>query len=317
MSRPCRSLALVAVAVAVAVVAGAGLLSACGSDSATVGGGGPVVVATTTQVGDRTREGAGTRAGVRQILSANSDPHAYEPRPSDVRAVTGAQVVVRSGADLDDWLGGVLDNAGSDARALDLIDSVRTRRGEGGVDPHWWQDPRNAEIAVGRIRDALIAADPAGRATYSANAAAYLARLRRLDRAIAVCMAAIPAARRRLVTDHDALGYYADRYGIEVIGTVIPALSTQAQASAGAVARLVRTIRRAGVTTIYTETSANAQLSRAIARDAGATVGPPLYADSLGPQGSAGATYIGSLRANTRALAKGFSGGRARCDLPR
>jgi ABC-type Zn uptake system ZnuABC Zn-binding protein ZnuA len=301
---------------AVAVLAGAGLLSACGSDGATAAGGGPVVVATTTQVGDLTRAVAGTRAGVRQILSANADPHAYEPRPSDVRAVAGARVVVRSGADLDDWLGGVLDNAGSDARALDLIDSVHTRRGDGGVDPHWWQDPRNAEIAVGRIRDALIAADPAGRAMYAANAAAYRARLRRLDRAIAACMAAIPAARRRLVTDHDALGYYAARYRIEVIGTVIPALSTQAQASAGAVARLVRTIRRAGVRTIYTETSANAKLSRAIARDAGATVGPRLYADSLGPKGSAGATYIGSLRANTLALARGFSAGRARCRLP-
>ncbi|MEA2151123.1 MAG: hypothetical protein QOD69_2953 [Solirubrobacteraceae bacterium] len=312
MSLRSRSLALTVVA----VLAGAVLLSACASHSATVAGGGPVVVATTTQVGDFTREVAGSRAGVRQILSANSDPHAYEPRPSDVRAVTGAAVVVRSGADLDDWLGGVLDNAGSDARALDLIDSVHTRRGEGGVDPHWWQDPRNAEIAVGRIRDALIAADPAGRATYTANAAAYRARLRRLDRAIATCMAAIPAARRRLVTDHDALGYYAARYGIEVIGTVIPALSTQAQASAGAVARLVRTIRRAGVTTIYTETSANAKLSRAIARDAGAAVGPPLYADSLGPQGSAGATYIGSLRANTLALVRGFGAGRARCALP-
>ncbi len=304
---------------ALSVLLGALVLGACGAGDGTAGGGGggPVVVATTTQVGDLVRAVAGERAGVRQILSANSDPHAYEPRPSDVRAVAGARVVVRSGGDLDDWLGGVLDNAGSNAETVDLIGSVRTRRGEGGVDPHWWQDPRNAQIAVGRIRDALVAADPGGRAAYGANATAYLARLRALDRAIAACMDAIPAGRRRLVTDHDALGYYAARYGIEVIGTVIPALSTQAQASAGAVARLVRTIRRAGVTTIYTETSGNAKLARAIARDAGATVGPPLYADSLGPAGSAGATYIGSLRANTLALASGFTGGRARCELPR
>lgn len=290
-------------------------LSACGRGSATVGDGGPVVVATTTQVGELVRAVAGRRAGVRQIISANSDPHAYEPRPSDVRAVTGAKVVVRSGGDLDAWLGGVLRNAGSDAQAVDLIDAVHTRRGDGGVDPHWWQNPRNAAIAVGRIRAALAAADPAGRATYAANTAAYLTRLRSLDRAIAACMAAIPQRRRRLVTDHDALGYYADRYGIEVIGTVIPALSTQAQASAGDVARLVRTIRRTGVTTIFPESSANAKLARAIARDAGARVGPPLYADSLGPKGSAGATYLGSLRANTLALAAGF-GAPAGCVLP-
>jgi ABC-type Zn uptake system ZnuABC Zn-binding protein ZnuA len=129
-------------------------------------------------------------------------------------------------------------------------------------------------------------------------------------------MGAIPARRRKLVTDHDALGYYGDRYAIEIIGTVIPALSTQAQASAGEVARLVRTIRSTGVTTIFPESSANAKLVRAIARDAGATVGPPLYADSLGPEGSAGATYLGSLRANTLALAEGFTGAPARCDLP-
>ena len=254
---------------------------------------------------------------MRQILSPNSDPHAYEPRPSDARAVQGAAVVVRSGADLDNWLGGLLDNAGSDVQALDLIAAMRTRRGADGVDPHWWQDPRNAEIAVRRIRDALAAADPGGRATYTANAAAYLGRLRRLDAAIGACMRAIPARRRRLVTDHDALGYYAARYGIAVVGTVIPALSTQAQASAGAVLALVRTIRRTGVTTIYSESSVNPKLARAIARESGATLGPPLYADSLGPPGSAGATYLGSLRANTLALAAGFTGGRARCALPR
>jgi zinc/manganese transport system substrate-binding protein len=293
------------------------LLAACGSSgggSATAAGR-VVAVATTTQVGDFMRAVAGDRATVRQLLHANSDPHAYEPRPSDVKAVTGAGVVVRSGGDLDDWLGGVLDNAGSAVKAVDLIDAVHPREGEGETDPHWWQDPRNAEIAVGRIRDALIAADPGGSATYAANAAVYLARLRRLDRSIAACMDAIPADRRKLVTDHDALGYYADRYGIDVIGTVIPALSTQAQASAGSVARLTRTIRAAGVGTLYSESSVNPKLARAIARDSGARLGPALYADSLGPKGSPGATYIGSLRANTLALAAGFSGGRARCQL--
>ena len=314
MSRPRRAIAVLGVALAAAA------LGACGSGGETAGAdaGARVIVATTTQVGDFARAVAGQRADVRQILTASSDPHAYEPRPSDVRAVAGAKLVVRSGGALDAWLDDVLRNAGSDATTIELIDAVRTRRGEGGVDPHWWQDPRNAAIAVGRIRDALVAADPepTRRAAYVANAGAYLTRLRRLDRAIAACMGTIPRHRRRLVTDHDALGYYADRYGIEVVGTVIPALSTQAQASAGAVARLVHTIRRAGVTTIFPESSANAKLTRAIARDAGATVGPALYADSLGPRGSAGATYLGSLRANTRALVTGFTGGRTRCDLP-
>jgi ABC-type Zn uptake system ZnuABC Zn-binding protein ZnuA len=172
-------------------------------------------------------------------------------------------------------------------------------------------------VAVAGIRDALDAADPAGRATYDANAARYETRLRALDHAIAACMARIPRDRRKLVTDHDALGAYAARYGIDVVGTVIPALSTQAQASGGEVARLVRTIRSAGVTTIFPESSVNPKLTRAIARDAGATVGPALYADSLGPPGSSGATYLGSLRANTAALVAGMGGGHPRCVLPR
>jgi ABC-type Zn uptake system ZnuABC Zn-binding protein ZnuA len=284
------------------------------------GGGGPAgevsLVATTTQLGDIARAVAGDRAVVRQILEPSSDPHAYEPRPSDVRAVAGAKVVVRSGGDLDDWLGDVLSNAGSSARTLTVLDELRPRRGAQGTDPHWWQNPRNGVIATERIRDALIAADPRGRTTYEARARRYLDRLRALDRAIEACMAQIPARRRKLITDHDALGYYADRYGIDVVGTVIPALSSQAQASGGEVARLVDKIRSAGVSTIFPESSVNPKLTRAIARDAGAKVGPALYADSLGARGSAGATYLGSLRANTAALAGGFSDGRARCPLP-
>lgn len=308
-----RPLALLAVALA------AVSLAACEAGGTATSGSqrGLTVVATTTQLGDFVRSVAGSRADVRQILEPSSDPHAYEPRPSDARAVTGARVVVRSGGDVDAWLDDLLRNAGSAARTVTILDALHPRRTPAGVDPHWWQDPREAATAVATIRDALIAADPAGRAAYVVDAGRYLTRLRSLDRAIAACMARIPERRRRLVTDHDGLGYYADRYGIEVVGTVIPALSTQAQASGGEVARLVRTIRSAGVVTIFPESSVNPKLTRAIARDARATVGAPLYADSLGPRGSPGATYLGSLRTNTKALVVGFTGGHRRCSLPR
>ncbi len=294
----------------------AAALSACGSsdgDAQTSSGARPTIVATTTQVADFARQVAGDRADVNQILTANADPHDYEPRPSDVKAVSAAAVVMRSGGDLDEWLDGVLRNAATDAKALTLIDTARTRKGEGETDPHWWQDPRNAIGAVDEIRNALISADPDGRDAYSANADAYLIKLRELDSAIKTCIGKVPASERKLVTDHDALGYYADRYDIEIIGTVIPALSTQAQASAGETARLVRTIRAAGVTTIFPESSANPKLARAIARDAGAKVGPALYADSLGADGTDGATYVTSMQANTRALVTGFSDGRQSC----
>lgn len=301
----------------VAMTLGVTILTACGGgDSASSAAkGGPKIVATTTQVGDLTRAVAGRRASVTQILQANSDPHEYEPRPSDVKAVAGATVVVRSGADVDRWLEDVLHNAGTGASVLTIIDAIRTRRLAGGIDPHWWQDPRNGAIAVGKIRDALVAADPRGRRTYSANAAAYLSKLHALDHAIGECIDRVPARERQLVTDHDALGYYADRYRIRVTGTIIPSLSTHAQASAGAVASLVRTIRSEHVRTIFSEHSVNPKLARAIARNAGAEVGPELYADTLGRAGSPGESYVGSLKANTQALVAGFTAGRTRCKL--
>lgn len=330
---PRTIISVVAVALAAVVLAACG---AGGGDAESAATGDVTVVATTTQVGDLARVVAGERADVDQILDPRSDPHDYEPRPSDVKAVSDAAVVLRSGGELDEWLDGVLRNAQPEARMVTLIDAVGTREDAGRdhddedegvahedeshedeaeIDPHWWQDPRNAITAVGEIRDALIAADPAGRDAYTANAERYMARLRDLDRAIAACMADVPESKRKLVTDHDALGYYADRYDIEVIGTVIPARSTQAQASAGEVARLVRTIRAAGVTTIFPQGSANQKLTRAIARDAGAEVGPALYADSLGPAGTGGATYIGAMKENTKALVTGFTGARQTCQL--
>lgn len=293
------------------------LVAACGGGggTSTGGNGGLAVVATTTQVGDLARAVAGDRASVTQILMPNSDPHAYEPRPSDANAVAGAAVVLRSGGDLDEWLTDVLENAGSDARVVTMIDAMRTRRLGDEVDPHWWQNPRNGVIAVNRIRDALLRADPAGRAAYTANAAAYVKRLRALDAGIEACIDAVPAQDRKLVTDHDALGYYADRYAITVIGTVLPALSTQAQASAGEVAQLARTIRAEKVKTVFAESSVNRKLADAIARDSGAKVGPYLHADTLGAEGSPGATYLGSLRANTRALVAGFTGRATSCKI--
>ena len=296
------------------ILAGSTLVSGCGEDDAGAGSG-RTVVATTTQVADFVRNVGGRRVDVHQILHPNADPHEYEPRPSDIKSVTGAALAVRSGGDLDDWLQDVLDNAGGDARVLILSERVRTRRDDAGdLDPHWWQDPRNAELAVTAIRDALAKADPDGAATYRRNAARYLRRLERLDRQTAACIDRIPVGLRKLVTTHDALGYYAARYGLEVIGAVIPSLSTQAQPSAGDIQRLVDQIKRTGVKAIYPESSVNPKLEQAIARESGATIGSALWADTLGPQGSSGATYIDSIAANTRAIAEGLSGGAVRCE---
>jgi len=309
---------LCAVVVAVA-------LAACGSDATTTGGGGPRVVATTTQLADIAREVAGGRAAVSGILRPNADPHDYEPRPSDARALADARLVLRSGGDVDGWLGDLIEAAGSGATTVTLSDHVAVHEGhehgghdhdEHDADPHWWQDPRNALTAVEVIRDALTDADPAGEAVYARAARAYAERIRALDAAIERCMRRIPAERRRLVTSHDSLGYFAERYGITVVGAVIPALSTAARASARETRELIRTIRREGVTTIFAESSVSARLEKAIADESGVRVGPALWADTLGPEGSTGATYLDALRFNAEAMAEGFSGGEAHCDLP-
>jgi ABC-type Zn uptake system ZnuABC Zn-binding protein ZnuA len=276
------------------------------ADDRTGGQAGVSVVATTTQVGDLARQVAGDRATVEQILSPNADPHGYEPRPSDSRAIADAAVVLRSGGELDGWLEGLIDAAGGDAEVVSA--GERTDRGPDD-DPHWWQDPRNAAIAVRTIRDALSAADPGGRSSYSRNADRYLARLRALDRGVAECIGRVPRADRKLVTTHDALGLYARRYGLEVVGAVIPSLSSQAQPSSGATARLAAQIRAERVKAIFPESSLEPDLERAIARETGATVGEPLWADTLGPEGSGGATYIDSIASNTEAIVKGLTGG--------
>jgi ABC-type Zn uptake system ZnuABC Zn-binding protein ZnuA len=287
----------------------------CGAGRAPAGDAALTVTATTTQVADLARAVGGGRVDVRQILRPNTDPHEYEVRPSDVEAIAASRLVLASGGDVDAWLASASDAAGSRARVVELIDHVRARRAAGGeLDPHWWQDPRNGIRAVAAVRDALAAADPGGAAGYRRRARAYTGRLARLDRSIAACWARVPARERRLVTTHDALGYYAHRYGITVVGAVIPSLSTAGSASAGQLAALVAAIRREHVRAIFAESSVNPKVEQAIARETGAVVGRSLWADSLGPAGSDGATYPASLAANTRALVDGLTGGRVRCD---
>jgi zinc/manganese transport system substrate-binding protein len=290
----------------------AAVLFGCG-DSGGGSGASVSAVATTTQLADFVRNVGGDRVSVDSILRPNSDPHEYEPRPSDASAIAKADIVFRSGGDLDQWLDEVVDSAGGDADQVTLIDSVKRE----GDDPHWWQDPRNAILAVAAIRDALIEVDPDGRSGYERRAAAYTAKLRRLDADVRRCIDQVPPAKRKLVTTHDALGYFADRYGIDVIGAVIPSLSTQAQPSAKDVQQLVDQIKSEGVEAIFPEASLSKKLEQAISREAGAKVGGQLWADTLGPKGSSGATYLSAIRANAAALADGMSGGSVTCDFSR
>jgi zinc/manganese transport system substrate-binding protein len=296
------------------LAASAAVATGCGGNDSQASGGGPTVVGTTTQVADLVRNVGGDRVDVHGILGTNTDPHDYEPRPSDVEAVAGAPLVFRSGGDIDAWLDEVIENAGGEPRVVTLIDSVAQLQDERGeTDPHWWEDPRNTIRAVAVIRDALIKADPAGRATYERNARTYLRKLEALDREIADCMRRVPADKRKLVTTHDALAYFANRYDVKVVGALIPSLSTQAQPSARDIDQLVDQIRSEGVEAIFPETALNKRLESAVSREAGAQVGGQLWADALGPKGSGAETYLDAMRKNAETMADGMSGGTVTC----
>jgi zinc/manganese transport system substrate-binding protein len=304
-----RAVAAAGAAIAITLLAG------CGS-SLPDSSGKPLVVVTTTQLGDFARQLAGGRMSVHQILSPNTDPHDYEPRPDDVAAVAGADLVLASGDGLDSWIGRVVDDSGSRAPVVELGDGVPVRRDTAsGLDPHWWHDPRNAEAAVREIASRMSAVDPAAAGAIEARAASYLRRLRALDAGIHRCMEAIPAARRKLVTDHDAFGYFAARYGIEVVGAVIPSQTTQAEPSAGDLSSLIELIRSQGVRAVFPESSLSSKLADTVARETGASSDYTLYGDTLGPDGSSGDTYLGMEHANAEAMARGFTGGRRGCPI--
>jgi ABC-type Zn uptake system ZnuABC Zn-binding protein ZnuA/ABC-type Mn2+/Zn2+ transport system permease subunit len=299
------------------------LAAGCGGDNGSAAPGQVKVVATTTQIGDWARAVGGERAKVVQLLKPNTDPHDYEPRPSDVQETADAQLVLINGDRLDHWMGDVVKQAGGAPTLVDLgADAPAKLRGEtegeeaSKFDPHWWHDPRNAEAAVTVTRDALTKANPDAKNVYARNAAGYLAKLRALDRGIAACVDRVPAAQRKLVTDHDAFNYFARRYGIAVVGAVIPSQTTQAQPSAGDVAKLSQLIRREHVEAVFPESSINTKLAQAIARQTGATSNLTLYGDTLGPKDSRGATYLAMEQANADAMVRGFTGGSEQCSIP-
>jgi zinc/manganese transport system substrate-binding protein len=316
-----RAYAPVRVAAAgAALVTLALLASGCGVAGGARGSADISAVATTTQIGDWARVVGGPAVTVHQILGPNTDPHEYEPRPLDVEATARAEVVLENGDKLDDWMGKVVSLAGGDPRVVALGASVPVRLpGETSgpessrFDPHWWHDPRNTEAAVRAIRDAFVRAAPEHTALFDRNAHAYLVRLAGLDARIAACVRKLPPGERKLVTDHDAFGYFAHRYGLAVVGAAIPSQTTQAQPSAGDTADLVALVKREHVKAIFPESSLNKRLANAIAGEAGASSAHTLYGDTLGPKGSPGASYLGMEAANADAIVRGLSGGAERC----
>jgi zinc/manganese transport system substrate-binding protein len=294
------------------IVIGSAALSACGPDASDSGAGTTLrVVATTTQIGDMARNVAGGEAAVTTILAPNADAHDFEPTPKDAEAVAAATIVLANGRDLDPWIDGVVAGSGTSAKPVIVTEGVPMVPGgekSPDGDPHVWFDPRNAEAMVNRIAAAMSDSRPAKASAFRANADAYITEIRSLDAQLATRIAAIPRARRVIVTDHDAFGYLARRYDIRVLGAAIPSQATTAEPSAREISELIALIRREGVRVVFPEASVNAGLARRIAGESGARLGGALYSDSLGPAGSGADTYLSMMRTNIESMAAGMSG---------
>jgi zinc/manganese transport system substrate-binding protein len=294
-------------------------LAACGpaGNAATAAPGILPVVATTPQVADFVRNIGGADVAVTQIIKPGVDPHEYEPTPADLQAISQAKLVVKNGVNLERWLDATIRSAGFTGTVVDSSVGVPLRRGDPtdeetrDGDPHIWHSPLNAKIMVADIEKGLAAADPAHSSAYAKNLATYETELDRLDAANVAAFAELPADDRKLVTNHDAFGYYVDRYHLQFVGSVIPSQDTSAELSAKQLSDLVAKIKATGTKAIFTESSLPPKTAEAIARQAGVKViggANALYGDSLGVAGSPGATYLGAEQHNTQVIVAALGG---------
>jgi zinc/manganese transport system substrate-binding protein len=266
------------------------------------------VVATFSILGDFVKSVGGDRVAVVSLVGPNGNAHVYAPSPGDAKKVADAKVVFVNGLGFEGWLERLVKASGTKAPIVVATTGIkpRERAGDhdhdhGRADPHAWQSVANAKIYVANIRDALIAADPAGKDAYHANAAAYLAKLDALEREVRDVVAKIPADRRRVITSHNAFGYFQDAYGITFIAP--QGVSTEAEASAKDVAAIISQIRKQKAAAVFLENVTDPRLVEQIARETGAKVGGTLYSDALtGDKGDA-PTYIDLIRHNLRQLA--------------
>jgi ABC-type Zn uptake system ZnuABC Zn-binding protein ZnuA len=247
---------------------------------------------------------------VTSLIKPNVDAHDYEPSPADIDAIARADVVLQNGVGLEEWLDDTIKSSGYQGEVVDTSQGVALRQDEGGErDPHIWQNPRNARLMVANIERALATAEPAAATRFAANLAAYTRELEALDAEVARQIDSL--ANKKLVTNHDAFGYYIDRYGLELVGSVIPSSDTSAELSGRDIRDLVAKIRATKVKAVFTEASLPPRTAETIASEAGVKVvggEDALYGDSLGPAGSDGDTYLKMIRHNTATIVGSLSG---------
>jgi zinc/manganese transport system substrate-binding protein len=251
---------------------------------------------------DLVREVGGKRATVVSLVGPGGDAHVYSPSPADAKILAAAKLIVVNGLGFEGWMERLVQASATRAVVIVASSGVTPRHasdlthGATGIDPHAWQSVGNVKIYVGNIRDALVRVDPSGHDIYETGATAYLQRLDSLDEAVRRAVATIPPARRKVITTHDAFGYFAADYGVEFIAQ--QGVSTETEASAQDVARIIRLIRQHGIPAIFFENVTDPRLLKRIAAETGARIGGTLYSDALtGPDGPA-PTYVDLMRHN-------------------
>lgn len=269
---------------------------------------GPIpVVASFSILGDMTARIGGERIALRVIAGPDVDAHGFQPRPSDVVALRDARLVVRNGLGFDGWMDRLIRSAGFRGPVVTTTEGIAplamaahghghghghshgggdARSSRRVPDPHAWQDLRHGQAYLRSIATALVAIDPAGEAIYRANAEAFVARLATLDAWVRAQIATVPEARRKVVTSHDAFGYFGAAYGVEFLSP--QGVSTESEPSAAEVARLIRQIRSQRIAAVFMENMSNPATLRRVAAEAGVQIGGRLFADALsGPDGPA------------------------------
>ncbi|WP_347133525.1 zinc ABC transporter substrate-binding protein AztC [Mycobacterium sp. DL] len=283
--------------------------TACGGTS----GGGDIVV-TTNILGDVVRNVVGDSAAVRVLMKPNADPHSFGVSAQEAAAMSSAGVIIYNGLGLEE---NVIRNVESAAEqgiptlaVGDHINPIRYAEGDsmGVPDPHFWTDPQRMIAAVDAIEEAIVGeVEGIDADALSRNAEAYREELRELDASMVQRLSTIPADRRKLVTNHHVLGYFAQRFGFAVIGAIVPSGTTLAAPSSSDLQSLVGAIESAGVPAIFVDSSQPERLARVLAEDAGVQVQiVPLYSESLSPPGTSGATYLDMMRANIEAIVTGL-----------
>jgi zinc/manganese transport system substrate-binding protein len=275
------------------------------------------VIASFSILADLVKNVGGDRVEIAALVGPNGNAHVYAPSPADAKKVADAKIVFVNGLGFEGWLDRLVKASGTKAPIVVASSGIKPReRGadsdhdhdhdHGRVDPHAWQSVANAKIYVANIRDALIAADPAGKATYEANAAAYLAKLDALEQEVRDVIAKVPAERRRVITSHNAFGYFADAYG--VVFTAPQGVSTESEASAKDVAAIIAQIRKQKVSAVFLENVTDPRLVRQIASETGAKIGGTLYSDALTDDKGDATTYVELIRHNLKQLASALVG---------